>query len=45
MKITFVAAVGIGLAVVLAILLIRHLQNQQNRGPQPGQTQEPNSPE
>lgn len=43
MKITVVAAVGIGLAVVLAVLLNRHLAKQQNRGPQPGQGQELNN--
>jgi hypothetical protein len=43
--ITVVAAVGIILAAILAILLIRFLVNQQNRGPQKGPTQEPNSPE
>lgn len=46
MKITVVAAVGIGLAVILCVLVIRHLVNQQNhRGPEPGQSQEPNSSE
>lgn len=46
MKITVVAAVGIGLAVILSVLVIRHLVNQQNhRGPQPGQSPEPNSSE
>lgn len=45
MRITVVAAVGIVAAVVLALLLIRYLVNQQNRGPQSGQAQQPNLPE
>jgi len=43
--ITVVAAVGIVAAVVLAVLLIRYLANQQNRGPQQGPTYEPHMPE
>ncbi|HEV2489123.1 MAG TPA: hypothetical protein VGT03_04890 [Candidatus Acidoferrales bacterium] len=42
-RITVVAAVGIGLAVILSVIVIRYLVNQQNyRGPQPGQSQESN---
>lgn len=43
--ITVIGAIGIVAVVVLAFLLIRHLANQQNRGSQPGQLQEPNGPE
>lgn len=42
MRITVVAAVGIGLAVILSVLVIRYLVSQLNRGPQPGPNQEPN---
>ena len=43
--ITVLGALGIIAAVVLAILVIRHLFGQQNPGPQPGPAQEPNSSE
>ena len=42
--ITVVAAIAIVVVVILAIVLVHHVANQQNRGPQPGQAQEPNSP-
>jgi hypothetical protein len=42
--ITVVAAVGIVGLVVLAVFLIWYLSKQQNRGPQPGQSQQPNGP-
>jgi hypothetical protein len=42
--ITLVGALGITAAVVLAGLLIWHLHNQQNRGLQPGQSQNPIKP-
>lgn len=40
--ITVVAAVGIAVAVIVAVLLIRYWANQQNRRPQSGPTEEPN---
>jgi hypothetical protein len=40
--ITVLGALGIIAAVVLTGLLIWYLHNQQNRGPQPGSSQEPN---
>ncbi len=43
--ITLVGALGIIAAVVLASLLIWHLQRQQKPGPKPGPAQEPNSSE
>ncbi|HEV2299673.1 MAG TPA: hypothetical protein VGR72_14295 [Candidatus Acidoferrales bacterium] len=43
--ITVVGAIGIVAVVALALLLIRHLASQQNRGPQAGSIQEQNSPE
>jgi len=43
--ITVLGALGIVAAVVLAILVIRHLFGQQNPGPQPGQSQQPIQPE
>lgn len=43
--ITVVAAVGIAVAVIVTVLLICYWANQQNHGPQPGPTQEPNTPE
>jgi len=36
MKITVVAAIGIAIATILAILLIHNLQKQQNQNPQTG---------
>ena len=42
--ITVLGALGIIAAVVLAVVLIRHVLNQQNPGPQPGQSQEPIKP-
>lgn len=42
--ITVLGALGIMAAVVLAVLLIWHLTNQENRGPQPGQSQDPIKP-
>ena len=45
MRITVVAAVGITVAAILAVLLIRYFVNQQNRGSQEGPTQEPSSTE
>jgi predicted PurR-regulated permease PerM len=39
--ITVLGALGIIAAVVLTVLLIRHLLNQQNPGPQPGPAKEP----
>jgi flagellar basal body-associated protein FliL len=44
MGITVLGALGIIAAVVLAGLLIWHLQKQQKPGPQSGQAQEPNKP-
>jgi len=44
MGITVLGALGIIAVVVLAGLLIWHLHNQQNRGPQSGQSQEPIKP-
>jgi len=41
--ITVLGALGIIAAVVVTVLLIRHLLNQQNPGPQPGSAQEPSS--
>jgi len=43
MKITVVAAIGIAIAGILAILLIHNLQKQQKPNPQSGP--EPNSSE
>jgi heme A synthase len=43
--ITVLGALGIIAAVVLAGLLIWHLQKQQKPGPQAGPLQEPSSPE
>jgi len=43
--ITVLGALGIIAAVVLAILVIRHLFGQHNPGPQPGQSQQPLQPE
>lgn len=42
--ITVVGAIGIVAVVALTLLLIHHFANQQKRGTQPGQLQEPNSP-
>ena len=42
--ITVLGALGIIAVVVLAVLVIRHLFDQQNPGPQPGQSQEPIKP-
>lgn len=42
--ITVVAALWIGLGVLLAALLIRHLLAQPNPPTQPGQSQEPIQP-
>jgi len=44
MGITVLGALGIIAAVVVTVLLIRHLLNQQNPGPQPGQSQDPIKP-
>ncbi|HEV2314645.1 MAG TPA: hypothetical protein VGR94_05025 [Candidatus Acidoferrales bacterium] len=44
MGITVLGALGIVFVVVLAGLLIWHLHNQENRGPQPGQSQDPIKP-
>lgn len=41
--ITVVGALAIVGVVALAIFLLWSLSNQQNRGPQSGQTQQPNS--
>jgi flagellar basal body-associated protein FliL len=41
--ITILGALGIVAAVVLAGVLIWHLQKQQKPGPKPGPAQEPNS--
>lgn len=43
--ITVVAAVGVVAAVVLAVLLLRHLASQQNHGQQPGPFRLPNTSE
>lgn len=42
--ITVLGALGIIAAVVLAVLIIRHLFGPQNPGPQPGQSHEPIKP-
>jgi len=42
-RITVLGALGIIAAVILAGLLIWHLQKQQKPGPEPGPVQEPNS--
>ena len=44
MGITVLGALGIIAAVVVTVLLIRHLFNQQNPGPQPGQSEDPIKP-
>lgn len=44
-RITVLGALGIIAAVVLAILVIRHLFGEQNPGPQPGQSEQPSQPE
>ena len=39
-RITILGALGIIAAVVLAVVLIRHVLKQQNPGPPPGPTKE-----